>query len=74
MKTNTKQPQHTVCLTLDGRYAVVTPGGETLGEFHDEALALQTAAQLDNGPVRNVCAGGGRWDSLKAGHQTGVAA
>lgn len=46
--------QHTVQRTSCGKFAVVDPQGETLGTFCDEFLAIQTAADLDRGPVWSV--------------------
>lgn len=53
---------HRVERTLDGRFAVVDPHGETLAVVCDEFLALRCAADLDAEPVRTVSVQG-RWDT-----------
>ncbi len=60
---------HRVERTLDGRFAVVDPHGETLAVVCDEFLAIRCAADLDAEPVRVVEAAEGkrgRWEEEKA--------
>jgi len=57
--------EHRVSRTPEGRFAVVSPEGETVGVVHSEAGALMWAAALDAEPVRAVSVTG-RWDTNPA--------
>ena len=62
---------HQVARTPEGRFAVVTPEGDTLAVVQSEFLAISCAAALDAEPVRTVEVRGlrgevPRWDQPKA--------
>lgn len=57
--------EHRVEPTAAGRFAVVTPTGETLAVMFSEAAAITAAAALDSEPVRSVNAQG-RWQEKAA--------